>query len=249
MLAEERQQAILHMLKNNHIVSVQDICHKTKSSESSIRRDLQLLEENGMLERVHGGARMIQNLQHEPDMVGKTTQHPQEKQAIAQCAASHVRPNDVIFLDAGTTTLAMIDFLVDIPHIKVVTNGVLHAYTLSDRNIETFMVGGKLKTNTKALVGTQALNELAHMHFNKAFLGANALSITEGYMTPDPEEAAVKALALQQADKGFVCADASKLDQVSFIQIAPLKAATLISNSCKTIAQYREKTEVKEVKI
>ena len=104
VLAEERQQHILQMLKENNIVKLQEIREQTNCSESSARRDLQLLEEKGLLVRVHGGAKIKHSLQRELDMSGKTSKNTTQKETIAKAAAKLVEAEDVIYLDAGTTT-------------------------------------------------------------------------------------------------------------------------------------------------
>ena len=250
MLAEERQQIILEMLRSNRVVEVQEFCKRTHGSVSSIRRDLKTLEEQGLLERVHGGAKINYALQNEPDMFGKASQNPDAKRAIGQQAATHVNPNDVIFLDAGTSTLAMVDYLPQNQGITVVTNGILHASALAERHIRSIIIGGHLKETTKAIVGVSALSQLNKLRFNKAFLGMNGVDISDGYTTPDPEEAAIKECAMQKAQYSYVLADSSKLNEVSFVQVAPLKMATLIVEkiSAALLHSFMKETTVEEVK-
>src|SRR5690625_374927 len=111
MLTEERHAFILNQLKENKIVKSQTLMNKLQCSESTIRRDLSELENKGLLKRIHGGARSTYQLEEELSVSEKSSKNIQEKQNIAKLAASLVRENDVIYIDAGTTTLAMIDFL------------------------------------------------------------------------------------------------------------------------------------------
>ncbi|WP_311406661.1 DeoR/GlpR family DNA-binding transcription regulator [Liquorilactobacillus uvarum] len=251
MLAEERQQVILSMLKTSSVVKLQDICKKVTCSESSVRRDLQLLEEKGLLIRVHGGAKVKHSLQRELDMTGKSLRNVQQKSSIAKFAAEQIQDEDVVYLDAGTSTLAMIQFLHSGQRLTVVTNGVVHASALADRNIRTILVGGELKTTTKAIVGIETVNSLHHYRFNKAFLGTNGVHPRFGYTTPDPDEAAVKKTALDQSEKNYILADESKIDQVSFVKVAELAKAIIITNRLpKTVLdQYSDQTTIQEVSI
>lgn len=250
MLAEKRQQLILEMLKNNGVIKMQDICEKTDCSESSARRDLQLLEEQGLLVRVHGGAKMKYSLQREMDMSGKENQNISAKEAIAKFAAKLIRDDDVIYLDAGSTTLALIKYLGTFSGLTVVTNGVQHASALADQNVRTILVGGQLKNSTKALVGPQTVSDLQRLRFNKAFLGINGIHPKYGYTTPDPSEAAVKQVALEQSEKAYVLADASKFNNVSFVKIADLGAAEIITQelSNELFAHYSSQTTIQEAK-
>ena len=189
MLAEERHRIILELLKEHNVVKLQDICERTQCSESSGRRDLQLLEERGLLVRVHGGAKMKQPLQRELDVMGKSTQNIQEKESLGAKAASYIQDDDVIYLDAGTSTIAIIPYLSEDQHLTVGTNGVEHASLLADKNIRTFLLGGRLKNTTKAIIGVEAANDLKRFRFNKAFLGINGVHEKYGFTTPDPDEA------------------------------------------------------------
>ncbi|KRL87482.1 transcription regulator of fructose operon [Ligilactobacillus apodemi DSM 16634 = JCM 16172] len=248
VLAEERQQLIIQLLKENSVVKLQEICEQTDCSESSARRDLQLLEERGLLVRVHGGAKVKHSLQRELDMSGKAAKNVTEKEIIAKAAAALVANDDVIYLDAGTTTLAMIPYLKGKEQLTVVTNGVLHASRLADQRIKTILIGGELKATTKAIIGVKAVKELQELRFNKAFLGTNGIHQKYGFTTPDPNEAAIKKVALEQSEATYVLADPSKFDAVSFVKIARLAEATIITSSLKTqvSTRYRRQTTIQE---
>ena len=112
------------------------------------------------------------------------------------------------------------------------------------------MVGGLLKETTKAIVEIDALNQLSKLRFNKAFLEINGVDPESGYTTPDPDEAAIKEYAISKSQQNFVLADSSKLDKVSFVQVAPLNAATMIveETSAKLLRSFKSKTRIEEVK-
>ncbi|ETA74677.1 DeoR family transcriptional regulator [Ligilactobacillus equi DSM 15833 = JCM 10991] len=249
VLAEKRQEIILKMLKNDNIVKIQDICNQTACSESSARRDLQLLEEQGLLTRVHGGAKLKYSLQQELDVVGKSVQNTSEKAALAKYVATLIQENDVLYLDAGTTTLNVVDYLRPGMKVTVVTNGVSHASKLADRGIQTIVLGGRLKDNTKAVVGSQALAALSSYRFNKAIIGINGIHPQYGLTTPDPDEAALKRLAIEQSEQTFVLADASKFSAVSFVQIANLDQVEIVTGKLPAHIrrQYNNQTSIQEV--
>ena len=229
VLAEERYQVILSKLKQNGFVKIADICAETRCSKSSARRDLQVLEQEGLLERVHGGAQVKQPLQSEMAMADKSNKNHDYKVEIARKAAGLINDNDVIFLDAGSTTLELAKMLKRRENITVVTNSVLHAAILSDQGIRTIVLGGILKNNTRAITGANTVMELQHYNFNKVFLGINSIHPRYGLTTPDPDEAAVKREALHQGEKCYVLADSSKFDQLSFVKVADCQAATIIT--------------------
>lgn len=251
VLAEKRQQVILDLLQQDGVVKLQDICNRTTSSESSIRRDLQVLEDQGRLVRIHGGAKVKQSLQRELDMVGKSTQNISDKQEIAQYVASLIQDDDVLYLDAGTTTLALIPFLKQKHRLTVVTNGVEHAACLADLNIRTFLLGGQLKNTTKAIVGVEAVRNLANFRFNKAFLGINGIHEKYGLTTPDPEEAEVKRTAIDRSEQSYVLADASKFNCVSFTKVAATNVVTIITNQLpdNIKSHFGSNTKIQEVSL
>lgn len=142
MLTEERKQKILQLLEQHKIVKSQELVVLLDASESTIRRDLQELEDEGLLQRIHGGAKKEDLLGFEQNMSEKTLKNVHEKQVIARLAAELVNDEEVIYLDAGSTTLEMIPFLKD-KRITVVTNSVKHAAALVDLQVSTIVLGGK----------------------------------------------------------------------------------------------------------
>lgn len=232
MLTEKRQQLILERLKIDHIISIKNLVKLTNSSESTIRRDLNDLENQKLLVRVHGGVESIDSsLRDEPKNSQRMHINMEEKTKIAEYAASLIKENEVIFLDAGTTTSAMIPYLSHFQHLMVITNGVDNASKLIDYQISTIVLGGKVRALTKAAVGTNIVSYLKNCHLDRAFVGTNGFDVEHGYSTPDPEEAAVKSMAIKQSGRAYVLSDNSKLKQNRFRQFADLNDAELITNS------------------
>ncbi len=248
MLTEERKQYILQVLDHEGIIRSQELMAALNASESTIRRDLKELEEESLIERVHGGAQKIGLLDFEQNMVEKSSENVHEKRQIAQYAASLIDKNEVIYLDAGTTTLAMVPFLRE-KNLTVVTNSVEHASALADFLIPTRVIGGNIKLTTKAILGSKSVQELKQYRFNKAFMGTNAFHEEYGYSTPDPEEAAMKTTAMEQADLAFVLADHTKCGQVSFAKVADLSQAAIITDQipAEILRKISKKTTITEV--
>ncbi len=244
MLTSERRKYILELLSKDGSVKVKNLMDMTNSSESTIRRDLTVLEEEGQLVRVHGGASLRSN--YEVGVEEKVILHEREKEAIGKYAASLVHNGDCIFLDAGTTIFHMIKHLKE-KEILVVTNGINHLDELKKYEIKTYLTGGLIKFKTKALIGREAIKTLNHYNFDKCFLGANDISLDKGYTTPDPEEAFVKSTAKDLSKKVYILADSSKFDKVTFAKIANLNEATIITD--KEQKNYAEKTEIKVVTV
>lgn len=250
MLTEERKQKILALLEEDGIVKLHPLIALLDTSESTVRRDLQELEDAGLLERIHGGAKKLTALGFEPKMQDKEQLHASEKKMIARYAASLVKEGDVIYLDAGSSTLALIGELPQNLKIKVVTNSVKHAARLIDAQIETIIIGGTIKLSTNATFGSDSLQQLGQYQFNRAFLGTNGIDLTAGLTTPDPEEAILKRTAIENSGAAYVLADHTKFGQKSFVKVAPLGSTTIITDFCpaEELAAYQAQTTIKEVK-
>jgi DeoR family fructose operon transcriptional repressor len=229
VLTPERQQMILDYLHKQGFARLQDLVLLTEASESTIRRDLNELEQQKKLKRVHGGAALPERKVEEPTVAQKEVKHEQEKQAIATFAAGLVKAGDSIFLDGGTTTSRMIPHLPK--DVLVVTNGMNTAMSLLEHGIKTILIGGTLKPKTLTVVGRGAINSLQMYRFDKCFLGINGIDLHRGLTTPDPEEAYVKATALQLSDDRFVVVDSSKFGEVSFSHVCDAKDVQIITDS------------------
>ncbi|MFT8871262.1 MAG: DeoR/GlpR family DNA-binding transcription regulator [Sporolactobacillus sp.] len=245
MLAEERQQVILQYLRKKHVLKVNDFVRLLGASESTVRRDLQELEEHGLLHRLHGGASLLDHRFQELDMEAKTEKNAVEKRRIARFAAQMIGEKECIFIDAGTTTFAMIPSLRDI-NVTVVTNSPIHARELSKADVDCYLIGGFLKRTTQALVGSIASYNLLSFRFDRAFIGANGVDIKMGFTTPDPEEATIKRQALEMASQSYVLADNSKFSKVSFCKMFDLCQSAIITDRLPETmrSSYQEGTTI-----
>ncbi|MDP0494105.1 MAG: DeoR/GlpR family DNA-binding transcription regulator [Fusobacterium sp. JB021] len=228
MLTVERYNLILKLIEEKQNIKVHDIVEKLKISEATARRDLNFLEDKGKIKRIHGGAVLVET--KEEDIGFKKLVFNKEKDIIAKKSIKFIHEGDTIFLDAGTTTFALIKYLKDIPNIKIVTNGYSHINELTAINKEVYLLGGKLKKKTGALVGFSAMNSLKTYNFDVVFIGANGVN-TEGYSTPDEEEVLVKSEAIKRGKRIYFLCDHTKFKTKSFFNFASLNDGDLISDT------------------
>ena len=250
MLTEERHSAILRTLKEKKAATVSQLAEKLRVSESTIRRDLIALDNAGKLCKVHGGATLNGNLYitQEDDVSTKQDQHNGEKDMIARHAASLVTPEDFVFIDAGTTTFKLIDYLPQqaAANVTFVTNGIQHAAKLAAMGLKVYLPGGRLKPVTQALVGTEAIRSLSCYNFTKGFFGTNGISSTAGFSTPDFSESNVKSEAMRRCRSCFVLADSSKFKRIFPITFAQLSEAAIITDVLPD-SKYKKLTTIIEV--
>ncbi len=243
MLSQERYEVILNLLKSREIVKLKEITDSLETSESTVRRDLSFLEEQGLLKRVHGGATLPEN-SYEADFNTKNVQNKFKKDMIGKVASEVVLDGECIFIDAGTTTERMIKHLQG-KNVTVVTNGVTHIPELMKYNIKSYLTGGRIKNSTGALVGIETLESLRKYNFNKCFMGTNGIDLKAGYTTPDIEEAEIKREVIKKSQKSYILADSNKFEKVSFVSFGDIKDSIIITDKL-AIEEYRKKTKVKE---
>lgn len=234
-------------LTQDHFVTLDDLVTDLATSESTVRRDLDELERERRLHRVHGGAELPSSLQEELSNQQKSIKNIHSKTVIAETAASLICDNEVIFIDAGTTNEMLLQYLYQ-KKLTVVTNSIHHAAKLVERDINTIIVGGAVKQSTDASIGTVAYEQIQQLNFDRAFLGMNGVS--ENYLTtPDIEEAVIKKLVIDNARESYILMDASKLGHVSFAKVARVEEVNIITNrsSASLIKRIKEKTRVIEV--
>ncbi|PRO65935.1 DeoR/GlpR family DNA-binding transcription regulator [Alkalicoccus urumqiensis] len=252
MLTYERQEAILKLLEQQKIAKLSELTSATGASESTIRRDLSELEKQNRIKRIHGGASLPSRKSEEPDMQTKRQVFTKAKDQIGRLAAGRIADGDSVFIDAGTSTEAMISHIQS-KDVTIVTNGLNIIEASIRAGFRTYVLGGYVKSGTHAFVGRAAVEAMKQYRFDKAFIGTNGVDLEFGYSTPDPEEANIKQLAIREAQQAFVLADASKLNQTSFSRFAELQEAELITEETdsleKFLHQLMDYTRVKAVRL
>lgn len=231
MLSEQRHRMILKLLEEKRSVTVTELAEILDISESTARRDIVLLDRAKKLVKVFGGAVAADNiyLSAEPTVAQKAGVYGKEKERIAKYAASLLKPRDFVYLDAGTTTGHMLEFI-QTPDVTFVTNAVAHAQRLAAGGSSVILIGGTLKSSTEAVIGETAVLMLQEFHFSKGFFGTNGVSKEAGFTTPDAGEALVKKTAVRQCEDAYILCDHSKFHLVSSVTFAPLNAATILTD-------------------
>lgn len=232
MLTEERQKEILQLLDEKGSVTLQELKEMFSASESTIRRDLNVLHKKGALVKVFGGA--VKNEAprisvREERVALREELNRSAKTRIAKYAASLIEPDDYVYLDAGTTTGCMIPFLME-KSAKFVTNAASHALHLAENGFQVVLIGGEVKAATEAIVGNEAYVNLQKYNFTKGFFGSNGVDQRAGFTTPDVNEALVKECAIKHTRDRYVLCDGSKFHQVTPISFCEFSAARIITD-------------------
>ncbi len=251
MLQEERHRIILAELERRGAVKVAELAEQLDLSESTVRRDINELAAEGKLRKVFGGAvafereRKIKTV--EEYMADKAFYCVREKESIARYAASLIDDNDFVYIDAGTTTERMIDFI-DNAAAAFVTNGIPHGQKLAQRGFNVYMTGGQVKQAPLSIIGTDAVRFIESCNFTKCFMGVNGIDKERGLTTPGLEEARVKEAAMKRSAVSYVLADGSKFGCVSAAGFGRLEQCRIITDRLKD-SEFRNYTTIIETEV
>ncbi len=232
MLAEDRLEKIVSLVNEHGSITATELMQLLDASESTIRRDLTRLAQLGRIVKVHGGATAVNRTVVSADQTvyEKYSVHLEEKTAIARFAATLIGPDDFVYIDAGSTTERLVDFITE-PRATYFTNSISVAHTLLSKGCRVLVPAGELKPVTEALVGEQTVETLRRYHFTVGFFGANGATPDEGFTTPETGEALVKSTALVQTLRPYVLCDSSKFSMVSPVTFADFDDATVVTDT------------------
>jgi len=225
VLNEERRRAILDLLKRDGRVLVGDLARHFATSQVTIRKDLEVLDGQGMVHRTHGGALPAHDgALEDPSLREKEKLHRKEKLHIASAAARLVSEGQVVILDSGTTTTAIAHALRNFRNLTIVTNAVNIAAELSGANVEVILTGGTLRKNSFSLVGPIAEDTLRRLNADVLFLGVDGFDVHYGLSTPNLLEAKVNRVMVEVSRRTVAVCDSSKFGRRSLSLIAPPNA-------------------------
>jgi len=239
---EERQQAIAAQVISHGRASVAELAQTFDVTTETVRRDLAVLDRAGVLRRVHGGAVPTRALHLvEPSVDQREATRAADKDAIARAAAEFLpQSGSTVLVDAGTTTARLAGLLPPDRELVVVTNSVPIAARLAGHgSVSLQVLGGRVRGLTQACVGDQAVNTLAALRVDIAFVGTNGITLRHGLSTPDPEEAAVKRAMVACANFVVVMADSSKIGREEFVSFAPIDALDVLVTDAEISAADR----------
>lgn len=221
MFTAERRHAIVELIRSNGAMSLRELAAAVDTSEVTVRRDIKVLEQEGVIDRRRGGAVWPGGLSHEQSYRHKRSVASREKAAIAALATSLVAEGDAIVVGAGSTTHEFARRLARYTDLTVVTNSLLVAQVLADAKPELVLTGGSLRKATYALIGSGAEKSLAGIRVQRAFLSGNGLTVERGLSTPNVHAASVDEAIIASAQEVVVLADHTKLGQDTMFQTVP----------------------------
>ncbi len=210
----QRVEMILDVLSREGFISVSELAGRLDMSEMTIRRDFDRLESEGLVRRTRGGAVPENRTQIDLNYQARQRLRAREKDSIGKLAAKMVTRGQRIFLDAGTTVLAIVKYLRGIDHLQIITNSIPAQMELMNySSVEVILVGGNVLPLTLSTVGPIAQEMIANMRFDWAFLGTGGIDVNRGLTHSTLEEIPIKKTAAASAEKVAILADHTKFGQ------------------------------------
>ncbi|MCG8920805.1 DeoR/GlpR family DNA-binding transcription regulator [Actinokineospora sp. PR83] len=237
--AEERKRRILARARTDGRVDVMDMAAEFEVAPETVRRDLRLLHEHGLVRRTHGGALPVESAGFETGLASRASSKVAEKRRIAQVAAERLDDAETIFVDEGFTPQLVAEALPTDRPLTVVTASLPTAASLSTSpSITVLMLGGRVRGRTLATVEHWAVAMLGEMVIDLAYIGANGISREHGLTTPDPVVGAVKAQAVKVARRRVFVGVHTKFGVASFSRFATVPdLEAIVTDSSLPVAE------------
>jgi DeoR/GlpR family transcriptional regulator of sugar metabolism len=247
----ERQQQILEILRDKSTIRGSSLSGLLGVSQMTIRRDLDALEMQGVVERTHGGAvfreeRLTQKFQYDHS----TMKNPKEKRRIAACASKMIEPNDMVYIGEGYTAAQIIRHVDPHIHFTIFSNNLGVTAEMENKSAELILLPGTYNPETNALAGPLTMEMIRQVNATKVFLGADGLSINLGLTTPNLEMAVIERSMIQYTrGKVIVMADHSKFGLVAGMSVAPLKHIDVLITNRKISEDFQKNLDLMGVQV
>lgn len=229
MYPEERRLYITTLIRSEGRLDAAAVADRLEVTGETVRKDLISLERQGVLQRTHGGAILVQKLGFEPSTEIRALAMVEQKRRIATAALLELPEEGAVFLDAGTTIEMVADFLPRDRSLMVVSNSLRSLQILATRTEHTVMsLGGRVRVGSMALIDAWAVRSLSDIRVDVAFIGANGVTAKHGLTTSDPTEAALKEQIFRSSQRSVVLADSSKLGAEYFHRFARISEVDVL---------------------
>jgi DeoR family transcriptional regulator, fructose operon transcriptional repressor len=223
LIPAQRRERIQEYLVTHKIVRMDDLYALLDTSEATVRRDLEWMEHQGIVERTHGGAILSQRLTLEPEYLNRAQKHPEEKRLIGEAAAALIEDDDVVFINSGTTTTQVIRYIRKDAGITVFSNNVYAALEVGEAGFKHYLIGGEFQPHSNSVAGRFGIENLHQVYADKVILGVDGVSLKHGCTVPsDAEAEIVRQMIERTRGQIIIAADHSKWGVVSNFQIATI---------------------------
>lgn len=249
MLPEQRKREIVELVSNRDGCSVEELADDLEVSKATIRRDLSELEDEGLVDRSHGGAVPVTAVGREQRFAQKEIQNLDAKTAIGKRAATEIHDGQIVFFDSGTTTMEVAKHVPTEVSFVPVTNSPVLALELGQEARSVKLTGGTLRHRTRALVGPSAEKFMRRTNFDLLFLGTNSIANDGTLTTPNEDEARMKQLMVERSERVVLVTDGSKFDDRSFVEFASLDDIDILITDTEPTGPFADACETAGVTV
>jgi DeoR family fructose operon transcriptional repressor len=223
LIPAQRRERIQEYLAVHQIARIADLCALLETSDATVRRDLEWMETEGILERTHGGAIVNQRLTSEPEYLLRVQKNPEEKRNIGALAAALIEDGDIVFINSGTTTTQVLHHIRADAGISVFTNNLNAALEIGEAGFQHHLLGGEFQPVSKSTAGRFAIESVRQIYADKVIIGVDGISLKHGCTVPTNAEAEiVRAMIERTKGQVIIVADHSKWGVVSNFQVASI---------------------------
>ncbi|MHC5227266.1 DeoR/GlpR family DNA-binding transcription regulator [Enterococcus sp. LJL99] len=240
MNSNQRKEYILSILEAERSVRINELSRELKVTRETIRKDLYTLEKKGLIKKIHGGA-ILENHTQETDYEKRKIEKGEEKAKIAKLAVQFIEEGDTVYLDYGTTTLALAKEIIKLKNITVVTNTIpIVNLLLKNDTIDIILLGGLLRKNEVSLYGPFATNNTQDIFVNFGFFGCSGIEANAAITSHHTGEVSVSKEMIKQSQTSVVLADHSKFGMVAFNRTAYFEEIDMIISDvfAKEVKEY-----------
>ncbi len=250
MLANQRKDKILELLKEDGSAKVVNLAKLFKVTEVTIRQDLEKLEKEGLVLREHGGA-FLKNMENQVRNFSLSHQdNLDKKELIANKCLEFIEAGDTIILDSGSTTTEIAKKLKGIKNLTVITNALNIALMLGvEPGIEVIMTGGEFKPPTLSLTGQKAADFFTGLNVHKLFLATAGLSLKAGLTYPSISDLVVKMAMINAAETTYLVADSTKIGKSSLASLGALSLIDYIITDAGIQEKYKNLLNENEIEL
>lgn len=254
MKAIEREKVLMERLTRQRKLDLDEAVGLLEVSESTVRRIFSKLEESGKAIRTHGGLTLISDNLAEYSFETLINSRHAEKMAIGACAAREIRSGDILYIDCGTTVLALCISLVTlirenaISDIQIFTNSLANLEALSP-TLRVNLIGGRYRPNRKDFAGYLSEMTLRELHFTKCFLGTDGITASNHFCATDFDTAALNQIVTQNADKVYVLCDSTKFGKASLVSYADASSVNVVITDGAANRTVKESFKAQDVEV
>lgn len=234
----KRIQEIEDYIFTKGTLSLDELCSHFNVSKNTIRRDINVILKKGTLKKVYGGVTVADN--GLVPFEDRDISHQSEKKAISQSAAQFIEENDIVFIDSGTTTRHIMDFIPPARKATIVTNNLdVINKAVQLENIRIIVIGNMYKRSTNSFIGIDNLATLDKYNIDKAFMATTGISISRGMTNTDFFEFSIKKKIVEKAHFIYILADHSKFDKYTLLTYAPFERADVLITDQELDNKYK----------